>query len=41
MVDTLLPLYISACRDECDEVRNNAVYGLGELVYHADEPTFG
>jgi len=38
--DTLLPLFIVAVDDSCDEVRNNAVYGLGELVLNADAYSF-
>lgn len=37
---TYLPLLISGIQDECDEVRNNAVFGIGELVLNSDEASF-
>lgn len=39
-VGDLLPLIIQMSQDEHEEVRNNAIYGLGELVYNAKEATY-
>lgn len=39
-VGELLPLILSMSQDEHEEVRNNAIYGLGELVLHAKEATY-
>ena len=33
-IGQLLPLLINATRDETDDVRSNAFFGLGELVFH-------
>lgn len=38
--DDLCPLMIIGLSDEFDEARQNAVYGLGELVLHAEEKSF-
>jgi importin-4 len=35
--ETLLPIYIAGVHDRNDEVRNNAVFGLGEMVLNGDE----
>lgn len=39
-ISTLLPILLEGARDSCDEVRNNAVFGIGELVLHSDEGSF-
>lgn len=39
-VQELLPLALQMSQDEHEEVRNNAIYGLGELVLHAKEATY-
>lgn len=39
-VAELLPLVLQMSQDEHEEVRNNAIYGLGELVFHAKEATY-
>lgn len=39
-IPTLLPILLDGARDSCDEVRNNAVFGIGELVLHSDEGSF-
>ncbi|XP_063239917.1 importin-4-like [Bacillus rossius redtenbacheri] len=36
-VNQLLPLFLQASKDESDEVRNNAIFGIGELVCHGQE----
>lgn len=35
--DQLLSFLESLCKDQNDEVRNNAIFALGELVYHGGE----
>lgn len=39
-VQQLLPLLITLSRDESDEVRNNAIYAIGELAYHGKNTVF-
>jgi hypothetical protein len=39
-VPLLLPLFLELSRDESDEVRNNAIYGIGELAFHGKEALF-
>lgn len=39
-VPELLPLVLQMSQDEHEEVRNNAIYGLGELVLHAKEVSY-
>jgi vesicle coat complex subunit len=39
-VPQLLPLFLELFKDESDEVRNNAVYGIGEMVLHGKEALF-
>lgn len=34
--DSVLPFFLEGIQDEYDQARHNAVYGLGELVLHAD-----
>lgn len=39
--DVLLPLFIDLLNDKSDEeVRNNAVYALGEMVMHCGQTSF-
>lgn len=38
--DTLLPILLSCVQDRNDEVRNNTIFGLGELVMNAGEIAF-
>ena len=37
-VQHLLPVYTAAFKDEDKDVRNNAIYGIGELALHGGEP---
>ncbi|PNF42980.1 hypothetical protein B7P43_G09585 [Cryptotermes secundus] len=39
-VPQLLPLFLQVSRDESDEVRNNAIFGIGEMVLHGKEALF-
>ncbi|XP_034255922.1 importin-4-like [Thrips palmi] len=39
-IPELLPLVLQMSQDNHEEVRNNAIYGLGELVLHAKEVTY-
>jgi hypothetical protein len=39
-VPQLLPLFLELSRDESDEVRNNAIYGIGEMALHGKEALF-
>ncbi|KAJ8865995.1 hypothetical protein PR048_033519 [Dryococelus australis] len=36
-IPQLLPLFLHMMKDESDEVRNNAIFGIGELVYCGQE----
>lgn len=39
--DTLLPLFLDQLNDRSDEeVRNNAVYAIGELVIYSGQTSF-
>lgn len=38
--DALLPLFIEGVQDECSQVRQNAVFGLGELVLYSEDKAF-
>jgi len=39
--DTLLPLFIGLLNDRSDdEVRNNAVYAIGEMVMHSGQISY-
>uniref|UniRef100_A0A182N9A5 Importin N-terminal domain-containing protein n=1 Tax=Anopheles dirus TaxID=7168 RepID=A0A182N9A5_9DIPT len=40
-LDTLLPIFLSCVQDRNNEVRSNTVYGLGEMVRHGNECTYG
>uniref|UniRef100_A0A336K9P8 CSON005828 protein n=1 Tax=Culicoides sonorensis TaxID=179676 RepID=A0A336K9P8_CULSO len=35
--DTLLPIFLSCVNDRNDEVRNNTIFGLGEMVLYSGE----
>ena len=37
-IQHLMPIYTSAFRDEDKDIRNNAIYGIGELALHAGSP---
>lgn len=37
---TLLHLWLTGARDAADEVRNNAIFGLGEMILHGKEKVF-
>merc|ERR1719400_243316 len=37
-VKHLLPVYTAAMKDEDPDVRNNGIYGIGELTLHGGEP---
>lgn len=36
----LLPIYLAGLQDEYEQARHNAVYGLGELVFYADDKAY-
>uniref|UniRef100_A0A182MKQ1 Importin N-terminal domain-containing protein n=1 Tax=Anopheles culicifacies TaxID=139723 RepID=A0A182MKQ1_9DIPT len=40
-IDSLLPIFLAGVQDRNNEVRSNTVYGLGEMVKHGKECTFG
>ncbi|XP_058123821.1 importin-4-like [Anopheles ziemanni] len=40
-IETLLPIFLSCVQDRNNDVRSNTVYGLGEMVMHGKECTFG
>ena len=39
-IPQLLQLWVTGAKDPCDEVRNNAVYGIGEMIAHGGECIF-
>jgi hypothetical protein len=39
-VPQLLPLFLQLSKDESDEVRNNAIFGTGEMVLHGKHSLF-
>ncbi|XP_067002902.2 importin-4 [Anabrus simplex] len=39
-VPRLLPLFLQLSRDESEEVRNNAIYGVGEMVLHGKDALY-
>jgi len=39
-VPQLLPLFLQLSKDESDEVRNNAIFGIGEMVLHGKHSLF-
>ncbi|XP_058459811.1 importin-4-like [Malaya genurostris] len=38
--ETLLPIFLSCVQDRINEVRNNAVYGIGEMVLNGNECSY-
>lgn len=38
--ESLLPLFLEGITDTCEQVRQNAVFGLGELVIFSDEKAY-
>uniref|UniRef100_A0AAG5D5I9 Importin N-terminal domain-containing protein n=1 Tax=Anopheles atroparvus TaxID=41427 RepID=A0AAG5D5I9_ANOAO len=40
-MDSLLPIFLSCVQDRNNDVRSNTVYGLGEMVLHGKECTYG
>ncbi|XP_038117779.1 importin-4 [Culex quinquefasciatus] len=38
--ETLLPIFVSCVQDRNNEVRNNAVYGIGEMVLNGNECSY-
>jgi hypothetical protein len=39
-VPQLLPLFLQLSRDESDELRNNVIFGIGEMFLHGKEALF-
>lgn len=39
-VPQLLQLWLAGAKDSADEVRNNSIFGLGEMVLHGKEAVF-
>lgn len=39
--DDLMPRFLKGLTDSYDQVRQNSVFGLGEMVYYAEEKSFG
>ncbi|XP_065084506.1 importin-4-like [Ochlerotatus camptorhynchus] len=39
-VESLLPIFLSCVQDRNNEVRNNAVYGIGEMVLHGTDCSY-
>ena len=33
----LFPIFVKLTSDTCDEVRSNAIFGIGELVFYGKE----
>lgn len=40
-VPILLNLWLNGSKDEADEVRNNAIFGLGEMILYGKDKVFG
>lgn len=38
--ESLLPLFLEGIQDNCEQVRQNAVFGLGELVIFSDDKAY-
>lgn len=38
--EVLLPAYLTGLQDDYEQARHNAVYGLGELVFYADDKAY-
>lgn len=39
-VPTLLNMWFTGAKDAAEEVRNNSVFGLGEMILHGKEKIF-
>lgn len=39
-LDSLLPLYVKGIQDEYEQARQNAVYGLGEIILHGEDKAY-
>lgn len=39
-IPTLLNLWLSGAKDPAEEVRNNAMFGLGEMILYGKEKVF-
>lgn len=39
-VPTLLNLWLTGAKDSSEEVRNNAIFGLGEMILHGKDRVF-
>lgn len=39
-VPELIRLWLTGAKDTCDEVRNNSIFGLGEMVLHGGDRIF-
>lgn len=38
---TLLNLWLAGAKDQSEEVRNNSIFGLGEMILHGKDKVFG
>lgn len=36
----LLQMWLTGAKDSADEVRNNAIFGLGEMILHGKDRVF-
>lgn len=39
-VPELIRLWLTGAKDTCDEVRNNSIFGLGEMILHGEDRIF-
>lgn len=39
-VPVLLTIWLTGAKDSAEEVRNNSVFGLGEMILHGKEKIF-
>lgn len=39
-LESLLPLYVKGIQDEYEQARQNAVYGLGEIILHGEDKAY-
>jgi hypothetical protein len=39
-VPELFPIFVKYTNDSCDEVRSNAIFGLGELAFYGKETVY-
>lgn len=39
-VPQLLQLWLTGAKDSADEVRNNSIFGVGEMVLHGKQSVF-